>query len=95
MANGFTISGVVQLEVTSVTAAIALPLTGSPPTALITNFGEKTAFVALGGSTVTVTPATGLAVLPMASVALAIGSNTYLAAVTMAGETGLNVATGT
>jgi len=82
------------LGVATSSASVALPGSGQT-TAVIANIGEKTAFVLLGNASVSASYQTAMAILPNSSVALAIGSNTYLAAVTLAGATGLNITTGT
>lgn len=76
-------------------ASIAAPLpSGGASTVLITNFGENTAFVQMGGSGVIASQG-GVPILPKTSIALAGGTNTFLAAITLAGSTGISVVSGT
>lgn len=74
---------------------IILPTTGSPVTAVVINTGNVFVYVLLGGSNVTVTPATGLALAPGAEMPLTIGANTYLAAIAPQGAVGVNITVGT
>ena len=68
---------------------------GAGPTLLVTNMGPSPAVVLLGGSTVVVTPATGVMILPNQSLALAVASNTYIAAMGTQAAAILNLAQGT
>jgi hypothetical protein len=61
---------------------------------LVTNIGPAPAVVLLGGSSVAVTFSTGVAVLPNQSLALAVGSNTYIAAMGIGSSALLNLAQG-
>lgn len=72
--------------------AYALPSTDA--TIVISNIGPAPAAVLLGGSSVAVTPATGMVVLPNQSIALAVGSNAYIAAMGISGAAQLNLAQG-
>jgi hypothetical protein len=88
----FTPTGRAQLGATPTSANVALSTTGSPDQARITNLGQNVAFVVLGTtSAVVATGATGVTILPGTSFTLALGSNTYLAAITLDGGTALNV----
>lgn len=94
--SAFTPGSTVELLATPVSSNVALPVSGSPPTAVVTNVGEWTAFVSLGTSNaVTAAFATSMAIRPGATVALTLGSNTYLAAVALGNGTALNITTGT
>lgn len=82
--------------------AVAIPTTGSPTTMVVTNImapGNETGnvgFIQMGtSSAVQASDLTSYAVLAGQSVALTIGSNTYIAAVTQFGETQLNITVGT
>lgn len=75
-------------------ANVALPTTGTPTIAVVANLGQQVAFVVLGNSSVAATTGTGMAILPNQAVALTIGANTNLAAVSLAGAVGLNVTVG-
>ncbi len=76
-------------------ANVAIP-GGGGPTLVVTNVGPYPAVVLLGGSTVTVTPATGIAVGVNQSVALAVGSDGYIAGLGVGGGPAiLNLAQGT
>jgi hypothetical protein len=87
--------GTVSLEAGPESSNIALSLTGSPPTLLITNLGERPAFVALGAADTVAATIGSLAVPASGSVALTVASNTYIAAITLQGQTMLNVTSGT
>jgi len=73
---------------------VALPTTGTPLIAVVTNLGQQVVFVALGSGTVSVAPNGGLAIMPGDNAVLTIGANTNLAAVALAGVSGLNIAVG-
>ena len=70
------------LTATNTSSRVALPLSGSPTTAYVTNYGTYGALVQLGNSTVFAPdgPA-GVEVDAGVTVAIPIGSATYLAAV--------------
>lgn len=75
-------------------ARAALP--GGGPTLVITNLGPSDAVVLLGDETVTVTsPGDGIVVLRRASIALAVGSNSYCSAIGTEDRAVLNLAQGT
>lgn len=78
-----------------VSTAVALP-GGGGPTLLVSNIGPSPAVVLLGSSSaVTVTPSTGVVVLPNQSLALGVGSNTYIAIMGTQALASLNLAQGT
>jgi hypothetical protein len=84
------------MAVTATSSQVALPTTGTPTIALLTNLGIQPVFVALGTSSAVVAVAGACAVvLRGRSLALTIGTNTNIAAVTLTGVAGLNVAVGT
>lgn len=91
----FAPTAAVEMAVTATSSQVALPSTGTPTIALLTNLGIQPVFVALGASSA-VTAAVGACavVMPGRSLALTIGTNTNLAAVTLTGMTGLNIAVG-
>lgn len=88
----FTPTGQASLAVTTSSASVAFGSSG--PTALVTNNGAATAYIALGASGVTAAPS-GYPVNPGQSVTFDIGANTYLAAITSAGTASLAITTGT
>jgi hypothetical protein len=92
---GFAPTATTLLSAGPTSSNIILPTTGSPVTAVVTNTSQGFVYVLLGGSNVTVTPATGLALAPGASFPLTIGTNTYLAAITLQGAAGVNITVGT
>ena len=59
-------------------AAQTVAITGSPAIALVTNSGNSLAYVAFGA---TVTPSTGIALLPGDSIPLTVASATQLSAI--------------
>jgi len=73
-------------------SAVALPGTLANDTlVMVTNVGSLPVAVKLGGSTVTVTTTTGLVILAGQSVALGIGSNTYIAGAAVGAIQGLGL----
>lgn len=86
----------VKLPVTSAGASVALPGT-TPTTVVVSNFGNNPVFFNLTVGTSSVTIAAGLCVLPgRQSVPIAVGSNTWLNAITQAGGSAmLSIDTGT
>lgn len=84
-----------KIAVTTTSARTVIPTTGSPTTALLTNLGPAPVFVLLGDSTVVATANTGVAVMPGDKLALTIGTATNIAAITLNGVAGLNLAVGT
>lgn len=90
--TAFVPTGNATLAVSNVSARVALPSAG--PTALITNTGNVPVYVKFGD--VTVTAATTDTPIPaQQSIALNIGSNTYIAAITASGTSNITVSTGT
>jgi hypothetical protein len=87
--------GTVTLSATSTSSNVALSLTGSPPSILVTNIGERPAFIALGTTNAVAATIASLAVPANGSVALTVASNTYLAAITLQGVAMLNITSGT
>ena len=79
--NNFDPSAYGMLGVNGTTSQRKAVPGGGGSTLLVTNLGPATVFVLLGGSTVSVTPSTGIAVLVGQALALAVGSNTYIAAI--------------
>ncbi len=78
-----TLTGQAALAAKSTTSRVAIPAGGSPTTLVITNLGSVPAFVVLGDANVEATVAAGFPILPgNASVPLAVGSATYVAAIT-------------
>ncbi len=72
---------------------IAIPATAGA-TLLVTNLGPSAAVVLLGSSSVAATVATGVAVLPNHSLALAIGAATHVSIIGAAGLAQVNIARG-
>jgi hypothetical protein len=93
--DSFAPTAAVELQATNVSSSVALPTTGSPTVAIVTNLGQRAAFVALGDDTVEALQYGSMAVLPGSPVTLTIGANTNLAAITLSGVAGLNIAVGT
>lgn len=89
---GFNASGQVTLSASTVTSNVALGSTG--PTVVVSNGGAVTAYVALGGSTVTATTSS-IPVLPGYSIVLQAGTATYLAGITGSSTAALTITTGT
>jgi hypothetical protein len=84
----------VTLSVSTTSANAALPITGTPAAALVTNLGQTIVFVALGAAGVVATTAS-LPVLPGTQIALTITPNTNIAAIALAGLSAINVTVGT
>jgi hypothetical protein len=59
-------------------AAQTVAITGSPAIALVSNSGNSIAYVAFGAS---VTPSTGVAILPNTTIALTVSSATQLSGI--------------
>ena len=92
----FAPTAAVELAVSTTSSQVAIPTTGTPTIALVTNLGIQPVFVALGtSSTVTVVAGSGVVVMPGQPLALTIGANTNLAAITLTGVAGINIAVGT
>lgn len=82
------------LAATTTSARVILPTTGTPTIALVTNLSGYPVFVQLGDVTVVASPGGSVAIMPGGQLALTIGANTYIAAVTLAGADGINVTVG-
>jgi hypothetical protein len=91
----FAPTDAVELQATNVSSSVELPTTGSPTVAIVTNLGQRVVFVAMGDDAVEAVQYEAMAVLPGSPVALTIGVNTNLAAITLSGVVGLNIAVGT
>jgi hypothetical protein len=93
----FAPSAAVNLPVSTTSANVQLPSTGSPQAAIVTNIGEHVAFVQLGtANTVAASTTTSIAVAPFPAppLALTLGANTWIAGITLAGVANLNIAVG-
>lgn len=90
--SSFVMTASAYLPVTATSAIMTLPTTGTPTVALVTNIGPNPVFLALAAS---VTPPTGVALMPGAGITLSISGATTLAAATLSGTSGINVAVGT
>lgn len=92
--NVFVPTGAGTLAVTTTSASVTFPTTGGNLTLKVTNAGAVTVYYAVGGAGVVATTASA----PLAAgqtVALAQGSNGYLAAVTASGTASLTLQSGT
>jgi hypothetical protein len=90
----FAPTAAVEAAVSTTSARVAIPTTGSPTVVVVTNLSGQAVFVALGGSNVTVSAGGGVPVMPFGKLALTIGGNTYLAAITQAGFAELDLTVG-
>jgi hypothetical protein len=90
----FAPTATIVLEAGATSSNAALPTTGSPTVAMVTNTGAAPVWVQLGGSGVTASSASSLAIMPGAQVALTIGTNTYIAVVAAYTVEGVNVTVG-
>ena len=96
----FTPDAAINFWFGATTSNVALPGTpASDTTVILTNQGQVPIFFKLGTTNaVTVTVATGFVVMPGQWRAIGIGSNTYLAGITVGGQTGTgataNIVTG-
>lgn len=88
-------TGQAQLAVSTTSANVAWPATGTPTQIVVTNLGPLTAFVQLGNGSVTASVTTGMPVLPYTSVVLTVGANTNIAAITQGNSTVLVITAGT
>ncbi|MGF6837061.1 hypothetical protein QF001_000928 [Paraburkholderia youngii] len=88
-------TGQAQLAVSTTSANVAWPTTGTPTQIVVTNMGPLTAFVQLGNSSVTASATTGMPVLPYSSVVLTVGANTNIAAITQGSSTVIVITAGT
>lgn len=83
------------LTARSVSSQVALPTTGTPTVALVSNTGDQVAFVQLGASaSVTATIQGSTPVMPGEQLALTIGTNTNMAAITLSHQVGINITVG-
>ncbi len=78
--------GAFALSVTSTSSKEILPTSGTPTALVLTNSGRAPIWVALGSTSVVATQ-TSLIILPGKTVFLAIGANTYIAAIGVGDET--------
>ena len=95
--SSIALTGQTALVAGATSSRAAIPSAGSPTTLIISNLGSAPAFVLLGDNTVAATVAAGFPVLPgQASVPLAVGSATHVAAIA-AGKIGvpLRISAGT
>ena len=93
--SSFAPTASIAFQATQAGGNVLLPTTGTPTIAVVTNLGQQAVFVLLGSSnTVSVTPNGGIAIMPGDNIVLTIGANTYLAAVSLAGVSGLNITVG-
>ena len=90
----FTPSGQTTMAVTTVSARVVFPSTGSGVNLVVTNTASTVAYLALGNSSVVATT-TGNPIQPGQTLVFPQGTNTYLAAVTAAGTGSLLVPSGT
>lgn len=90
----FAPNAAVALAVSVTSSQVSLPTTGTPTIAVVTNIGSQPAYVALGSSSASVVAGAGMVVMPGAPLVLTIGANTNIAAITLSGATGLNIAVG-
>lgn len=88
-------TGQADLPVSTTSANVAIPMTGTPTQIIVANLGPLTAFVLLGNSSVAATVDTGTPVLPYTTIVLTIGANTNLAAITQGNSTVLRITAGT
>jgi len=89
-------TGQADLPVSTTSSNVQIPAPGTPTQVLVSNLGPLTAFVLLGSSNaVTVTTDTGTPILPYTQVALTLGANTWLAAITQGNTTVLRLTAGT
>jgi hypothetical protein len=89
------LTAAVEIAVTATSARTVIPATGTPTTALLTNLGPAPVFVLMGDNTVVATSATGAVIMPGKQLPLTIGTATNVAAITLSGVAGLNLAVGT
>jgi hypothetical protein len=92
--SNFTPSGYAMMAALWGTSSVQALPGGGGATLVVTNMGPSPAVVLLGGSTATVTPATGMVILAHSTVALAVGSNGYIAAIGTESNATLNLAQG-
>jgi hypothetical protein len=85
----------INLAISTTSANVAIPTTGTPTVALVTNMAERVAYVQMGTSNAVAATTTSLAIEPRESVSLTIGTNTYIAGLALSGVGQLNIAVGT
>lgn len=91
----FTPTGQASITANGVSANVAIPETGTPTQIIVTNLGGAPAFVLLGAPGVQVTIANGTPVLPNCPIALTLGTNTELAAITSGASVPLRITAAT
>ena len=91
----FTPAAYAQMNATSASSSAAIPGSGNQ-TLRITNLGSAAVFVSLSSGAGTVTPATGVAILPNSTEYLGIGIDNHINAITDGGvfNIPLNLAAG-
>lgn len=92
--SSFAPTAYVALDATTVSSNVTLPTTGSPTVAYVSNMGAAPVFVALGTAGATATANAAMPVMPYGQIALTIGTNTTLAAITDFGTAPLVIAVG-
>ena len=78
----------------TVSTNIALPATGSPTIAYVTNTDDFWIYVSLGTSSVTASETTSIPIPPRGQLPLTIGTNTYIAAISLEKPVGVNITVG-
>lgn len=91
----FAPTATVVLDASATSSRVLLPTTGTPTVALVTNTSDGMVWVQLGGPTVTASQTSSLVVMPGSQIALTIGTNTYIAAISLFVVEGVNVTVGT
>lgn len=81
------------LIATTTSANIAIPTTGTPTVALLTNLGQFLVFLAFGTSSAVTAANGGVPLMPGASLPVTIGSFTFVAAITLFGTIEVNITT--
>jgi len=90
----FAPTAMVVLDATTTSSRVALPTTGTPTIALVTNPSPAPVWVQLGDSSATASSTGSLAVVPNGQIALTIGTNTDIAVIAAYGVAGINVTVG-
>jgi len=78
----------------TVSTAIILPTTGTPTIAYVTNTDDFWIYVSLGNSSVSASETTSMPIPPRGQLPLTIGTNTYLAAISLDKPVGVNITVG-
>ena len=93
----FTPTGATLVMAQPASQTYPLPGSGGDSTILLTLLDPGLVLVLLGDSSVTVTPSTGIAVMPDAPLVLARGSAGYIAVMVVGGQprANINLASGT